>query len=527
MDAIHARYDPVLGRRAWSTSSSGSASSHVFTSTPFSDRRWSCSSSRSSCARSIGRRGCGATSPTSASPSRSRSSTRAARPRGDDRRERPRTWRASCARRGFRVREATDDDGDPLRLRRPPPVHEDGDALHPPRADPVPRRGGRDVTVRRRAGPRRAGGRVADRPADRHARAAARQEPGLRGARASRPACRPTSRPTSRCTRTARRSPARRSGSTTRCRSVATRSTRTASGRRRTSSIRDAAGKPLWDGPVPMTDVGARAAVRDDGRPGPGLRAAAAARPGRRGTGASCSSLPYRIVGEHADGTPEASRTCGRHRCSAATRASRTSSACRCELTDFGEYTLLIAKRDPGQAIVWLAFASLIAGIAITFYLPRRRVWARITPDGRARARLALRPLRRRRAGVRPAARRPRGGAARSLSDAWRPSTTSTARSSPRPGPSGPASSPATAPSGRSAGSASCKPRVPAFDALETGDLAIIPGAALAIVAPRPGQIEDLAVALARARVPAVLLVDGDTGSDVLAALATRSPRPG
>ena len=53
------------------------------------------------------------------------------------------------------------------------------------------------------------------------------------------------------------------------------------------------------------------------------------------------------------------------------------------ELTDFGEYTLLIAKRDPGQPIVWLAFASLITGIAITFYLPRRRVWARIAPDGR------------------------------------------------------------------------------------------------------------------------------------------------
>ena len=52
------------------------------------------------------------------------------------------------------------------------------------------------------------------------------------------------------------------------------------------------------------------------------------------------------------------------------------------ELTDFGEYTLLIAKRDPGQGIVWLAFASLITGIAITFYLPRRRIWARIKPDG-------------------------------------------------------------------------------------------------------------------------------------------------
>ncbi len=63
------------------------------------------------------------------------------------------------------------------------------------------------------------------------------------------------------------------------------------------------------------------------------------------------------------------------------------------------------------------------------------------------------------------------------------------------------------------------KPRVPAFDALETGDLAIIPGAALAVVAPRPAQIEDLAVALARARVPAVLLVEGDTGGDALGAL--------
>jgi cytochrome c biogenesis protein len=53
------------------------------------------------------------------------------------------------------------------------------------------------------------------------------------------------------------------------------------------------------------------------------------------------------------------------------------------QLTDFGEYTLLIAKRDPGQPIIWTAFASLITGIAISFYLPRRRIWARIAPDGR------------------------------------------------------------------------------------------------------------------------------------------------
>ena len=52
-------------------------------------------------------------------------------------------------------------------------------------------------------------------------------------------------------------------------------------------------------------------------------------------------------------------------------------------LTEVGQYTLLIAKSDPGQGIVWVAFACLIAGITITFYLPRRRVWTRLAPDGR------------------------------------------------------------------------------------------------------------------------------------------------
>ena len=53
------------------------------------------------------------------------------------------------------------------------------------------------------------------------------------------------------------------------------------------------------------------------------------------------------------------------------------------ELERFGEYTLLIAKADPGQGIVWLAFLALILGISITFYFPRRRIWARLAPDGR------------------------------------------------------------------------------------------------------------------------------------------------
>ena len=63
------------------------------------------------------------------------------------------------------------------------------------------------------------------------------------------------------------------------------------------------------------------------------------------------------------------------------------------------------------------------------------------------------------------------------------------------------------------------KARVPAFDALEGGDLAIIPGPALAVVAPNLTQVDELAAALARARVPAVILVDGDGGADSVEAL--------
>ena len=64
------------------------------------------------------------------------------------------------------------------------------------------------------------------------------------------------------------------------------------------------------------------------------------------------------------------------------------------------------------------------------------------------------------------------------------------------------------------------KARVPAFDALEPGDLAIIPASALEVVAPGGSQTHELAAALARAHVPAVLLIEGEGGSDALDALA-------
>lgn len=52
-----------------------------------------------------------------------------------------------------------------------------------------------------------------------------------------------------------------------------------------------------------------------------------------------------------------------------------------------GAYTGMVVKRDPGQGLIWIAYLSLITGLVLTFYFPRRRVWARV--DG-GRVELAL-----------------------------------------------------------------------------------------------------------------------------------------
>ena len=45
--------------------------------------------------------------------------------------------------------------------------------------------------------------------------------------------------------------------------------------------------------------------------------------------------------------------------------------------SDSGAYTGMVIKRDPGQGLVWLAYLSLIIGLVLSFYFPRRRFWAR------------------------------------------------------------------------------------------------------------------------------------------------------
>jgi cytochrome c biogenesis protein len=140
-------------------------------------------------------------------------------------------------------------------------------------------------------------------------------------------------------------------------------------------------GAILWSGPVPLTDAAS------------GLPYGAFPIPGRpfgielllNRSAAGVGELfaePYVVRGTLADGTPDVRRgfpvavVNGETRTMAGVDLSLT-------LRGFSQYTLLIAKRDPRQGIVWAAFLSLIVGLAITFYLPRRRVWARLRGDGR------------------------------------------------------------------------------------------------------------------------------------------------
>lgn len=55
--------------------------------------------------------------------------------------------------------------------------------------------------------------------------------------------------------------------------------------------------------------------------------------------------------------------------------------------------------------------------------------------------------------------------------------------------------------------------RVPAFDALEQGDLVVAPASVLAVVAPGPSELRELVAALAAVPVSGVLLVEGEAGS--------------
>jgi cytochrome c biogenesis protein len=145
--------------------------------------------------------------------------------------------------------------------------------------------------------------------------------------------------------------------------------------------VRDAGGQPLWDAQVPLTDSAGGLPYGILSVPGRDLGLQLLLDRAGDGRG-MLIVLPYRVVGTDAAGDPIAENYAPVQLFNGDNRTSPDLGV-SVELAGFGEYTLLIAKADPGQGLVWLAFGLLIAGITITFYLPRRRVWTRLAPDGR------------------------------------------------------------------------------------------------------------------------------------------------
>ena len=144
--------------------------------------------------------------------------------------------------------------------------------------------------------------------------------------------------------------------------------------------IRDAEGAVLWSGPVPMTQQAN--GLPYDTMPVPGRDMGLEMLLTRDASGVgTLIVVPYRVTSpaDAAEPVVERAGVMPIHVGEPYTLGNIDFSV---ELRSFSDFTLLIAKRDPGQGLVWLAFGLLISGIVITFYFPRRRVWTRLAPSG-------------------------------------------------------------------------------------------------------------------------------------------------
>ena len=148
-------------------------------------------------------------------------------------------------------------------------------------------------------------------------------------------------------------------------------------------TIRDADGSLLWDGPVALTDSADGSPYVEMGVPGHDLGLRMLLRTGSDGIDALFIQ-PYRATGTAPDGTVQ-TEDLFPMALAIGDQATSPDTGLAISLNGIEGATVLIAKSDPGQGIVWTAFGSLILGLLITFYLPRRRVWARVGPGGELR----------------------------------------------------------------------------------------------------------------------------------------------
>jgi cytochrome c biogenesis protein len=140
-------------------------------------------------------------------------------------------------------------------------------------------------------------------------------------------------------------------------------------------------GGVLWSGPVALTSAAAGAPY--GALPVPGKSVGLQVLLSRDAAGAATIlAVPYAVTGTNPDGSPVIVTGFP-----AAIGQGETATipglGISVAFPSMSAYTILIAKRDPGAYLVWVAFAALIIGLAITFYLPRRRIWTRVAADGR------------------------------------------------------------------------------------------------------------------------------------------------
>jgi cytochrome c biogenesis protein len=148
-------------------------------------------------------------------------------------------------------------------------------------------------------------------------------------------------------------------------------------------TIRDGAGRLLWAGPIPLDEV-------NGGRPYGRFTI-----PGREeglemllgsdaGGAASLAVVGYRVTGEDAAGGPVVETMFVGGAAPGRTYVVDASDL-RITFEKVTAFSGVIVKRDPGASIVWVSFLLLIVGLALTFYFPRRRTWARLDPSGELR----------------------------------------------------------------------------------------------------------------------------------------------
>ncbi len=146
--------------------------------------------------------------------------------------------------------------------------------------------------------------------------------------------------------------------------------------------VSDADGAPLWSGPVPLTDTASGFPFGAMVVPGRDVGLQFLLQRAEDGTGLLLV-LPYRVVGFRDDGSPIADVGEMRPMLLEAGDARTTPGIdFSVGLTGFNQFVVLIVKSDPGLPFVWAAFGLLIAGLLISFHMPRRRIWARLGRDG-------------------------------------------------------------------------------------------------------------------------------------------------